>query len=245
MNFFNINPAQYRKDFSEVVNELVISLKSGRQEIDQLGMQMIDAMQQSIDVLERIDRDQQQGAKSLSGEDISQIGEYMLNLLDELSIVAANRGMQKTMLSLHRLSLPVAIWLGQHGGIIAKLDIIVNAIASLANELQQPEKLEQMAEIISDIVHVVDKQIARDLEATNPMRPWRILNLNWGIVATRSHNAQLMEQVFEQMLINIPADAKGFFREGMQQMDIIGYPQHVRDVMEKFNQRVGNASSLH
>jgi hypothetical protein len=31
----------------------------------------------------------------------------------------------------------------------------------------------------------------------------------------------------------------------MQQMDIIGYPDHVREVMEKYNKQVGNATALH
>jgi hypothetical protein len=29
-------------------------------------------------------------------------------------------------------------------------------------------------------------EIRRDVEQSNPMRPWRIINLNYGIVATRS-----------------------------------------------------------
>jgi hypothetical protein len=49
-----------------------------------------------------------------------------------------------------------------------------------------------------------------------------------------------MEQAFEQLLIRLPEDAAGFFREGLQQMDIIGYPDHVRRVMEKFFQLTNN-----
>jgi len=72
-----------------------------------------------------------------------------------------------------------------------------------------------------------------------------VLNLNWGIVATRSHNAGLMAHVFDQLIKNIPIDAKTFFQEGMQQMDIVGYPDHVREVMEKYSKLWGADVDLH
>ncbi|MCW9004972.1 MAG: hypothetical protein OQK70_06905, partial [Gammaproteobacteria bacterium] len=81
--------------------------------------------------------------------------------------------------------------------------------------------------------------------ATNPVRPWRILNLNWGIVATRSHNAELIDRVYAQLIKNIPADIHGFVTEAMQQMDIIGYPDHVRKVVAKYYSSLGYDQALH
>jgi len=92
---------------------------------------------------------------------------------------------------------------------------------------------------------VTDPVIKSDLEAINPMRPWRILNLNWGIVATRSHNTELMAQVFDQMIKNIPADVQQFFDEGMQQMEIVNYPQGVRALMKRYAQGHGGAAPRH
>ncbi|WP_428634967.1 hypothetical protein [Sedimenticola sp.] len=54
-----------------------------------------------------------------------------------------------------------------------------------------------------------------------------------------------MEEVFGQLVSNIPQDARGFFQEGMQQMDIVGYPDEVRQVMEKYSGLWGSESRLH
>ena len=230
----------------QAIEDLALSLQASQQDDARAGNQMLAAMQQTIDVMERVDVDRQaQNAEPLQRDEISQIGEYALDLLDELSVIAANRGLQQSMRVLQRLSLPAAWWISRHGGRISKLDIVVNAIAGYANELQQHDELQQLCQGIGRVVEAVDDDIRRDLEATNPMRPWRILNLNWGIVATRSHDAEMMEQVFDQLIKNIPADVKSFFQEGMQQMDIIGYPQHVREVMGKYNRLVGNSDALH
>jgi len=44
---------------------------------------------------------------------------------------------------------------------------------------------------------------------------------------------------------NLPQDARQFFKEGLQQMDIVGYPDNVREVVERYNNMWGSESSLH
>jgi hypothetical protein len=246
INFSDFEVDEFRKAFQRASEELVLSLEAGNDAVDQNGLQMLAAMKQSIDIMQRVDADRRhKSGEPLGAGEISQIGDYALSLLDELSVIAANRGLQTSMLALQRLSIPVAQWIAGHGGDISSLDIVVNAFASYANEIRQEDKLKQLSDSIARVIQAVSDDIRRDLEAANPMRPWRILNLNWGIVATRSHHVETMQQVFDQLIENIPADAKNFFREGMQQMDIIGYPEHVREVMDKYNRLVGNAESLH
>jgi len=246
MNFIAFQPETYRSDFSDAIEDLLPSLKSSDDEASANALEMIEAMQRSIDVMARASADYRSSmGKALQNDDISQIGDYALTLLDELSMVAANRGLQHNMSLLHRLSIPVAIWIADHEGKISKLDIVVNAVANYANELTSSEQLASFCEVIRKVIFSVTDEIKMDMEATNPMRPWRILNLNWGIVATRSHNAETMEMVFDQLIKNIPADAKQFFKEGMQQMEIINYPDHVKVVMDKYNNLFMDDSNLH
>jgi len=246
MSFLAFQPEQYRTDFADATKELVASLSANQEDAAKTAIEMITAMRRNIDVMERVDVDQQSAAaKSLAEAEITEIGEYALTLLDELSIVAANRGMQQVMLLLHRLSLPVALWIEKHHGKTNKLDIVVNAIATYANTVSDSESLAELSSVIEKVTHSVADDIKKDLEASNPARPWRVLNLNWGIVATRSHNAELMSHVFDQLIKNIPVDAKSFFQEGMQQMDIVGYPDHVREVMEKYSKLWGVDVDLH
>jgi hypothetical protein len=91
-----------------------------------------------------------------------------------------------------------------------------------------------MAEFMGHAIRAASALIKQDLEKNNPGRPWRLLHLNRGIVATRSHNPALMEEVFEELVRELPEEAPGFFAEGMQQMEALNYPPHVRKVMGRY-----------
>jgi len=234
------------KKYETIVEALTLSLQSTESAESQQILKMIDALRQNIQIMLRLASDVENKKQlEMSEDEITKIGDYALNLLDEISINFASKGMQNQMLELHRLSLPVANWLKCHGGKIKKLDIVVNAIASYANTVQDNQQLELLCNLVSDIVEITDADIKQDLEATNPMRPWRILNLNWGIVATRTHNTEIMQRVFDQLIKNIPADTQQFFNEGMQQMDAVGYPEPVREVMKKYAGGFGVDGVLH
>lgn len=232
--------------FDSIVEALILSLQASQAEDSTQMLTVIQAMRQNIQIMLRLDSDVENNKSTeLTEEEISEIADHALTLLDEIAAGFASRSLQKEMMALHQLSIPVVIWLKQHGGKLKKLDIVVNAIGSYANTIQDTLKLEALSELITKVVEITDPSIKADLEASNPMRPWRVLNLNWGIVATRTHNTEVMEKVFEQLIKNIPVDAKQFFIEGVQQMDIVGYPDHVRVVMEKYAGRVGGNSVVH
>lgn len=246
MNFLQIKPEQLKDTFEQASEQLDLSLQARMQAQDDLGLQMLDAMRQTLDIMQRLDADRRHGKISpMDDSDVGRVGNYGLELLDELSVLAGSRGLQQAMLELQRLTIPVALWLADNGGRVERLEPVVNAFAGYANDIRRPEQLLVLSRTIGRVIDAVADDIRQDLEATNPMRPWRILNLNWAIIATRSHDVEQMEQVFARMMQHIPADARGFFREGMQQMDIVGYPDRVRQVMAKYNQLVGNESSLH
>ena len=246
MDFIAFQTETFRSDFSAATEELLPSLKTRDDESSASALEMITAMGGSIEVMARASADfQSHKQQGLKNDDITQIGDFALTLLDELSIVALNLNLQASVILLHQLSIPIALWVAEYGGKISKLDIIVNAIARYANELTDEEKLTEFCEAVRKVVFSVTDEIKMDMEATNPMRPWRILNLNWGIVATRSHNVEMMETVFEQLIKNIPADAKQFFEEGMKQMDVINYPDHVKVVMQKYNNLYTDDGKLH
>ena len=242
---FDNNIETVNQQFQQIIEELVLSLKARQSDEPEKSLQMIEGLKQTFQIMLRLNSDAKNNKVTLEQDEISKIGDYALNLLDEISIDCASRGMQDQMLQLHRLSLPIVRWLKQYNGQLLKLDIVVNAIASYANTIQDCDQLKLLCSLIEDVVDVVDGEIKQDLEATNPMRPWRILHLNWGIVATRTHSPKLMQHVFEKLAENIPTDSQQFFHEGMQQMDIVGYPDEVREVMKRFADGVGTNSVLH
>ena len=125
--------------------------------------------------------------------------------------------------------------IARQGGLIDTLEPVVDAVAMAANNTREPQALEGLSEVIRQIIDAVPAVISQDLETISPGRPWRVLLLNHCIVATRSHNTDLMETAFAVLTGNLPADALRFFSEGMQQMDALDYPDPVRKVIEKYH----------
>lgn len=202
------------------------------------------AFAQLLDVMTRIESDTQSSSDAATG-DITEIGEYALRLQESLAGIAEKPGLAEQQQPLAALTINLAAWIACHNGQIETLEPVVDALALLANTTQEPQQLEQLSAVIQQIIGAVSAAISQDLEKMNPGRPWRVLLLNHGIVATRSHNTELMESAFALLASKLPEDASRFFSEGMQQMEALDYPPHVRKVMEKYQREWPVNRSLH
>ena len=238
-DMFHNSVAEYLKD--EIVNKDDVNSPHN----------LLASMDQAIDVMKRADADSsvqnEMSAESiglLEEKDISQIGQYSLDLLEAMVSFVQNKTGEQNR-DLLRLSLPISLWVARRGGKLSQIDMVVNSLAGYANEVKESHLLAELASTIKEVVDACDDNIKQDLEQTNMMRPWRILNLNYGIVATRSHQPELIEQAYDALVKNLPQDARGFFKEGLQQMDIVGYPDEVREVVERYNKMWGTDSVLH
>lgn len=196
---------------------------------------------QLLDVMARAEVDLQSGGRTGEG-DMTELGEYALQLTEKLATGIHLDSHRKTLAG---LQIGMAMWIARHGGIIDTLEPVVDALALFANTTSQPEKLEKLCGIFNAVIGAVSPVISQDLEKINPGRPWRVLLLNQSIVATRSHNATLMEEAFAILTDRLPEDAARFFTEGMQQMDALDYPQHVREVMARYHRQWNVDRSLH
>ena len=200
-----------------------------------------NSMQQFFNILDTID----DASKETSmDDDMDDLANHGLRLLNELCHLAKKLGCEESYYQFEQLSLPLAVWSAQHQFILSDIEIIINAISHIANNTQDTRFLARLAEMIEHIIDSVAPEIKQDLDKSNPDRPWRVLNLNHGIIATRSLDPKRMEAVFSQLLYRLPDDAAGFFAEGMEQMDIIDYPPHVRSVMQSYFQ-LTNQPTLH
>jgi len=202
------------------------------------------AFEQLVDIMTRIEADTQAPGDTRT-EDITEIGEYALRLQETLSGIAEKSGLAGHKQPLADLSMNLALWIAGHNGQIETLEPVVDALAQAANTTQAPQRLEQLSSVIKRIIAAVSTPISQDLEKMNPGRPWRVLLLNHGIVATRSHNTELMEEAFTLLTSKLPEDATRFFSEGMQQMEALDYPPHVRETMEKYHREWPVKRSLH
>jgi len=201
------------------------------------------AFDQLVDVMNRLEADA--GAAGARAADVTEIGEYALRLCEGLAACTQRLQQREQSERMASLTVNVALWIARHDGRIDTLEPVVDALALLANTIRDPLRLEALGAVIARIVSAVSPLIRQDLEKFNPGRPWRVLLLNQSIVATRSHNPELMEQAFAVLTSHLPEDASRFFTEGMQQMDALNYPEHVREVMAKYHRRWTLDRSLH
>ncbi len=219
--------------------ELIVSAydASDIQIVDQTPPQeIIDGIEKFISVAVRLEQGHS-GHERLTGEDIANLGDYVMTLLSDLGEWTTDLGQTQAQQLLEQFTMAAAEWIITQGTQIFTLEPVVNAIANLANNLRGPQELEQLAEYMGKIVDAIPEELKLDADSGEPTWSWRVLLLNRSIVATRSHNPEIIEKVFDQLVHNLPEEASRFFSEGMQQMDALNYPPRVREVMQRYFDR--------
>jgi hypothetical protein len=209
-----------------------------------------EAFRQLVDVMARVEADSQtedggQTPHRAGGEDITELGEYAFKLQENLAALVKQPELVDQQDSVAGLTVDLALWIAAYGGRLDSIETLVDALALIANHTTDPGELGQLSAVMGRITGAVSPVIREDLERINPGRPWRILLLNRGIVATRSHDPATMEEAFTLLIRHLPEDAAQFFTAGMQQMDALNYPAHVRQVMEKYHRQWTITRTLH
>ncbi len=175
--------------------------------------------------------------KMIAPDEATEISDYGFVLLLKLIDLMERLDLPHKRREIEQISLVIARWTISYNGTINYLEPVVNAIAQLANLMQEKQALLALSDLIADIVEHCSLELKKDQDSSEESRPWRLLHINRGIVATRSHDLDMMKQAFDEFLIYLPREATDFFAEGMREMDALDYPPHVRKVMEfYFNQ---------
>jgi len=204
---------------------------------------MNDGMQHFFSILGTFS-EQDDATTSVAEQELIDLPDYGMSLLTTLREFAQQNNCKESSIIFEQLSISLALWFAQHDMITHDVELIVNAISNTANRTQDQVVLAELADVIDVIINAFPAELKADLDKLDPARPWRGLNLKHAIIATRSHDPKRMESVFEQLVFRLPEDAPGFFDEGMRQVDIIDYPDHVRNVMKTYYQ-LTNQPTLH
>ena len=130
--------------------------------------------------------------------------------------------------------LALAVWLVRRDAILNNLEGTADGFAMLTNGLSDPRELAEICLLMGEVLDAASVAQQTDTDRSNPWRPWRILNLNAGIAATRSLDPQLMEQTFEQLGRRLPHDMPGFLADGKRRMATQDIPAPVREIMDRF-----------
>jgi len=203
---------------------------------------LIDAMSQLAGILRAIeDADE---LPSGANHDVHTLGAYGLQLLSELSEIAAELSQDEPARGLQNLCLPMAVWTARHGGEIRHLEPVVRALAYFGSHSTDPEFMSQLLSLSNEIFEAASPSLA-DEAVGDPAHPWRLLVLNRAVIATRTLKPTLMEPVFDSIVEQLPEDAERFFEEGMEQLDTIGYPEPVREIMTRYFRAFGSKRVLH
>jgi len=230
MDVMIITLAEARNNFNLVSDNLQLHADKINTNMEEPIDITITAMNQFFDIAEGVDASK----KEFVANDITDIGEHGLSLLEKLIFKANDLHDLVEKTDLEQIAVVIADWIIQRDGNINILEPIVEALAQIANSVDDQEQLIALAEFMGEIADACSDSIKQDLELSNMHRPWRILNINRGIVATRTNDPKTMRSVFADLIKALPMDAPGFFKEGMSEMIRLDYPQNVRDVMQEY-----------
>jgi len=224
----------------KILSTLKTNLERKIDHADTEVFNIIGALLQLFDIAEAADKQDQ----VFTSDEITDIGEQGLALIDDLISKLALLQLESEKQQVEQIALVIAQWIIAHRGTLTNIQSVVNGLAYLSNAVHDKAALSQLAMFMGQAAHACSDVIRHDLENTNPMRPWRILNINRGIIATRSHDLELMSTVFPELIQAIPMDAPGFFKEGMSEMVRLDYPEPVRELMQEFFDRT-QAPAVH
>ena len=200
---------------------------------------LLEALNQFFDILETIDHQAAEGQR-ISPAEATEIGNHGIVLLLQMIDLMEKLDLPHKRHELEHIALVFARWIIEHGGELQHLEPLVNAFAHAANRMQDRAQLRQLAELMGQVVDAASAELKQDLGGQELYRPWRLLHINRGIVATRSQDTELMRRVFDEMLFYLPQEAASFFEEGMEEMDAMDYPPHVRQLIEEYHAKRHN-----
>jgi len=241
-DFFNMQVQQMHNEAKHAQQALLKCIGSASATAAESPDALGKSLDQFFNILSVIESKGQ--AQQFTTEEMRDLADHGLGLLNQLNEWAIKTDCDEAQKIFTGLCIPVALWCARQNISLSQLEPVVSALTKLANSTQDMHLLGEISDAVDVIIKAVAPGIKQDPDKSNPSRPWRMLNLNHGIVATRTHDPKRMEAVFEQLLYRLPEDAGEFFREGMEQMDRIGYPPHVRNVMLKYYE-LTNKPTLH
>ena len=173
---------------------------------------------------------------------MTELAHYALDLVDRLSYQLRQLDIHDQRDNLATVFVSLAVWFARRDAVLDNLDGTGEGFANLVNGQNDTDELAAMSGMIDEVIEAASEEIRLDQDRSNPWRPWRVLNLNSGVAATRSMNVGLMESTFDKIGRRLPYDLPGFFADGKRQMDSQNVPQEVRDLMTRYAEKWPAAS---
>lgn len=178
-----------------------------------------------------------QGAVFLESDELAEFAAHGLDLLDRLAYQLLVLEVMEHRENMALIFASIGVWMARREATLENLEGIADGFGRITNALNDQKELAEMCQLMEEVADATSKDVRIDEDTSNPYRPWRVLNLNAGIAATRSLDPQLMEQTFDNLGRRLPQDMPGFLADGRRQMIVQDVPDAVRDVIDRYAER--------
>lgn len=170
-------------------------------------------------------------------EAMSELAHYALDLADRLSYQLRQLDIHDQRDNLAQLFASLAVWFARRDAVLDNLKGTGESFANLVNAEQDQAELATLSRMMDEVLEAASDELRLDQDRSDTWRPWRVLNLNSGVAATRSLDPDLMQETFEKLGRRLPYDMPGFFGDGRRKMDGQNVPDQVRAVMDRFAEK--------
>jgi hypothetical protein len=116
---------------------------------------------------------------------------------------------------------------------IDNLEGTADGFGMIVNGTSATDELRYLCDLLEEVIEAASVRLQLDEDRGNAWRPWRVINLNAGIAATRSLDPALMERTFATMGRRLPYDMPEFLADSMRQAAIQDVPDAVKDVIRR------------
>jgi hypothetical protein len=174
------------------------------------------------------------GAVRLEQEEVDEFCAYGLDLLDRLAFLVRKIEIMDKRETVARMFASMGVWVARRGATIDNLQGTADGFGIIVNGTTGTDDLRALCELMEEVIAAASVRLQLDEERGDAWRPWRVINLNAGIAATRSLDPELMERTFEKMGRRLPYDMPGFLADGIRQTAFQNVPEAVKDVIRRY-----------
>lgn len=173
------------------------------------------------------------GAAQLDQDELQEFCAYGLDLLDRLAFLVRKIEIMDKRGAVARMFASMGVWVARRGATIDNLEGAADGFGMIVNATTATDDLRSLCDLIEEVIAAGSMRLRLDEERADAWRPWRVINLNAGIAATRSLDPELMDRTFERMGRRLPYDMPEFLADGMRQAAFQDVPDAVKDVIRR------------
>lgn len=195
-------------------------------------------LREELKALDALDR-QHGGSAPLPGGDAEALVAATITDLAHLDSDCKREGFNDASFDIVQMAVGVGLWAARHDVALdaAALEHVTNALANLSNSAVSSREIAAVFGLMQGVIAHVKPRLAADPERSNPLRPWRLLNVNLAITAIRTEDASMMQFAFDALDDALPDERARFYAEALAAATAPGIARGVRERIEQRHKR--------